>query len=219
MSKYLAPIHTWLFNKIKLLETIEKDIRNLNIISNEEKERLCKFLDNEYGTMLPDEPIENLIDTNNIHGWLQNKIQIAESRQSKLVLELIKKDNDLSMKNIMDIYKKHGKLSAKTVSIDTNLNVGEFIFNSTNNFLVEGMPCDRINTITENTENTFKWHSSRCLHEAYWNVTGNNVKVYYEFRKAFFNGFIEELGLNVKYNFDIIKTENGNSLNHEISTI
>ena len=31
MSAFLAPIHTWLFNKIKLAQDLEKDIVNLHI--------------------------------------------------------------------------------------------------------------------------------------------------------------------------------------------
>ncbi len=39
MSAFLAPIHTWLFNKIKLAQDLEKDIVNLHI-----EKRYNKFI-------------------------------------------------------------------------------------------------------------------------------------------------------------------------------
>ncbi|BEP29961.1 hypothetical protein [Helicovermis profundi] len=216
MSKFLAPIHTWLFNKIKLLESIEKDIRSLKILTEEEKKALYTTLSNKYGELLDERPIEELIDTDNIHGWLQGRIKIAETRQSELTFALLNKNKDTAMNELLSIYKNYGFESAKKVNIDKNINEPEFILNSTNNFLVEGMPCDRINTITLNTENELNWNSARCLHEEYWNSTGNNVEVYYNLRKSFINGFIDGLNLNYNYDFDIIKTTTLNSINHSI---
>ena len=86
MSKFLAPIHGWLFNKIKVTEDLEKELINsYKEVYGEEVDTIVNNINEEYGKPLEDGLIEDLVDWDNIHGWLQNKISMAETRQAKLL--------------------------------------------------------------------------------------------------------------------------------------
>jgi len=79
MSKFLAPVHSWLFNKIKLYENLEKDIiNNFKVDSNMNINNILDLLDSNFEKPLGDAPLEEIIDVSNIHGWLQNRIKIAK---------------------------------------------------------------------------------------------------------------------------------------------
>ena len=75
MSAFLAPIHTWLFNKILLAEELEKSLNEAYIDKYKDiaKEMIEKSL--TYGSPIDTtRNIEDIIDKSNIHGWLQDKI-------------------------------------------------------------------------------------------------------------------------------------------------
>ena len=68
MSLFLGKIHYWLFNKIKWFEGIEDELLRLDSTFNvEELDKIC-------GERTPDKPLEDIIDTSNIHGWLQERL-------------------------------------------------------------------------------------------------------------------------------------------------
>jgi len=86
MSKFLSPIHTWLFNKIKGSEAIEKEIilaAEFHQTPNEQN--FLTHLFDSIGPHLGDEAIEDIIDVSNIHGWLQNRIHQTEQRTATLI--------------------------------------------------------------------------------------------------------------------------------------
>ena len=78
MSLFLGKIHYWLFNKILWFEKLENEIINLAKEEGFEIEKISTDIQRQYGEILPDKPLEELIDTSNIHGWLQGKIHSAE---------------------------------------------------------------------------------------------------------------------------------------------
>ena len=85
MSLFLGKIHYWLFNKIKWFEGIEDELLRLDSTFNvEELDKIC-------GERTPDKPLEDIIDTSNIHGWLQERIIIAEGRNAYITKYLVNK--------------------------------------------------------------------------------------------------------------------------------
>lgn len=80
MSLFLGKIHYWLFNKIVWFEDLEEEIINLAKKEGLDVEVLSTEINNRYGEKLPKLPLEEMIDTSNIHGWLQDKIHSAEYR-------------------------------------------------------------------------------------------------------------------------------------------
>ena len=71
MSLFLGKIHYWLFNKIVWFEDLEEEIINLAKKEGLDVEVLSTEINNRYGEKLPKLPLEEMIDTSNIHGWLQ----------------------------------------------------------------------------------------------------------------------------------------------------
>ena len=100
MSLFLGKIHYWLFNKIKWFEGIEDELLRLDSTFNvEELDKIC-------GERTPDKPLEDIIDTSNIHGWLQERIIIAEGRNAYITKYLVNKGY---LSSIEKIYETQGK--------------------------------------------------------------------------------------------------------------
>lgn len=197
MSKFLAPIHGWLFNKILLLEDIEKEI--ILKFKNDSLDKVHEALALEMGGLLPDEPLENLIDQSNIHGWLQKTIITSESRQAafiKLILEADKNNFEI----IKGIYEKKGLEIGQQMNQITRPKEG---FDALNTVLLEGMPCDRVNGIIEDGDAKFVWKTQQCVHKDNWENNGVPVGMYYRFREAFSKGFVSNFkGFNYTYEIE-----------------
>ena len=91
MSLFLGKIHYWLFNKILWFENLEEKIIDLAKNEGLDIENLRKDIEERYGEKLPSKPLEELIDTSNIHNWLQSQIHSAEGRSAawtKLLIEM-----------------------------------------------------------------------------------------------------------------------------------
>ena len=92
MSLYLGKIHYWLYNKILWFEGLEDEIIR---VAKEEKldiDKLAKEVNKKFGERLPNKPLEEIIDTNNIHGWLQDRIHSSEGRMAYWIRIILKKD-------------------------------------------------------------------------------------------------------------------------------
>ncbi len=194
MSQFLAPIHTWLFNKIVVMENIEK-----NIVSSVEDNSLKDAhneLVNKFGGFIPDQPLETMIDESNIHGWLQDKITTAETRQAAFVHKLIEV-SDHAAEGIKNVYFQTGVETA--MAMEVNLDDPAEVFQALNNVLLEGMPCDRVNSVIEQNDDTITWKTSTCVHKNNWENQGVNVEYFYDFRAAFTKGFVETLSQKLGY--------------------
>lgn len=55
--------------------------------------------------------MEEIIDTSNIHGWLQSKIHSAEVRQAAWVTAILKEKKEYK-KDLIDIFKSQGEKCA-----------------------------------------------------------------------------------------------------------
>ena len=69
--------------------------------------------------ILPDKPLEELIDTSNIHGWLQGKIHSAERRMAAWTKLLIDAD-EKNYQKLDEVYKAQGILAAKEIKAEGN---------------------------------------------------------------------------------------------------
>lgn len=213
MSKFLAPIHTWLFNKIKLYEELELSLVNTYTEKyGEEATGIYAQIKDRMGYPLEDKPLEELIDVSNIHGWLQNKISIAETRQAALITGLYTTYGE-EVKNIaMNLYSEQGSECGKDAAQKYEVNNAPQIYQALNNYILEGMPCDRANVITENSEDKVEWKNEMCLHKGYWESVQGNIALFYELRDAWIKSFVENANNNFTYSanrntstFEIIK--------------
>ena len=82
MSLFLGKIHFWLFNKVLWFEGLEDEIIKLAQEEGLNVEALSAEINAKYGQKTENKNLEEIIDTSNIHGWLQNKIHSAEGRMA-----------------------------------------------------------------------------------------------------------------------------------------
>ena len=197
MSQFLAPIHTWLFNKILILEDVEKEIaKGLETQNLQEKQEAIL---EKYGQFIPDQPLETMIDQSNIHGWLQDKIEKSESRMASLVTKILS-ENPENIKSLEEIFKNQGIAAGK--SYEESVMSPEQAYNVMNDFILEGMPCDRVSDPLSSTDEEFMWKTTRCLHKGHWDRVGGNVENFYILRTAWAKGFLGNI--NKPFNYDKI---------------
>lgn len=198
MSLFLGKIHYWLFNKIVWFENLEEEIINLAKEEGINTSELVKELNLKYGEKLPNLPLEEMIDTSNIHGWLQDKIHSAEYRLASLTNKVLEKND--GKEKLEELYKRQGLVAANE-AIEKNKTVSDAfsIFNAMNDYILDGMPCDRVNEIVSNEENKLVWKRRLCVHKEIWDSVGANVEVFYDLRNIWTKRFVTTVNSNYDY--------------------
>lgn len=217
MSRFLAPIHFWLFNKIKYHEELEKELINAfeKVYGDEIKEIEAKNIE-KYGERLPDESLENIIDTNNIHGWLQGKINVAETRQAAILADLFGKYQDSGIDLAKSVYEENGKKLGEDAKSKYDLTTPKDIYNALNNYLLNGMPCDNVEAVDVIDENYMKYSQSKCLHIEYWKTAGVDPATMYDLRAIWTSAFVSSANPDFVYQVTMEKTGEENRFMHKI---
>lgn len=204
MSKFLAPIHSWLFNKIKLYENLEKNIINdFKADPNTNINKILEAIDCSFEKPLGDAPIEEIIDVSNIHGWLQNRIKIAEIRHAFLITNILNEFGDKALEKIKESYISQGKACGEEAVEKYNVDTPFELFNTLNNYILEGMPCDSANSVCVNEENLLEWRTVKDLHKDYWDTVNGDAQIFYELRRAWISSFVEAANSRFKYTFEV----------------
>lgn len=203
MSQFLAPIHTWLFNKIKLAQDLESNIVKVHIDTfGEEVLSVQEEAIKLYGEYIQSKPLEELIDVNNIHGWLQNRIIEVESRSAYIISKYYDTYKEKSKELTMSEYKKQAIKCAKDES--NKVNSPDNVYISLNNYILSGMPCDRATSITEKNDDYVIFEQVGCIHKKNYEKGNGNLSYLYKLKDLWIKSFVENL--RVKYVYD--KKEN-----------
>lgn len=191
MSKTLAPIHTGLYKKIVLFENIEKII-----VEQTERQMGHQILVERFGDYLPNQGLETIIDHNNIHAWLQRAINTAEKRQAALIYALMNEDTKL-LEIVKAIYYEMGLETGRYFNGTSVLD----IYKGLNHVLLDGMPCDRVNSIIDQSETHIQWKTENDVHKENWESQGLEVSLYHKFRTAFISGFVQSVNNDYLYQY------------------
>lgn len=195
MSAFLGKIHFWLYNKIKLQEDLINMVIDLAIKKSYDSENLLKESYSKFGAPTVGK-LEDEIDNGNIHGWLQGRIISAENRFAYVVTELLN-NNVLTKEEIAEGFYKNAEEIMK--GLDLKAATPEDLFYLVFDNMIEGMPCDFVNKITEVNENFITWETTKDLHKAYWNTVSGDVENYYYFRDSWIKGFLNASPTDYKY--------------------
>lgn len=216
MSKFLAPIHHWLFNKIQIHEDLERDI--LDRFKTEYGPSIDPVYEDavsKYGhpLIVQGEDLEEIIDLSNIHGWLQSKIDMVEGRQSYLIKRLLDAHKAEALGILDSVFSasgsKYGKIARNSIADISP----ESIYSAIYDYLIDGMPCDNVRNVTSNDSDSLEYSQTRCLHNRYWDSVNLDFDIMYSLRDAWLKSFVESLSNGeFKYEFSI----NGNEQNHRI---
>ncbi|URZ01613.1 hypothetical protein [Clostridium felsineum] len=186
MSAFLGKIHYWLYNKIQLHESLIEDIINRSKEKGYNGEELLNESYSKYGCPVKGS-LEDNINHDNIHGWLQERIISVETRLAYIITEILKA-NILSMEEISKVFYESGVNAAKEVEI--NEAPPQEVFNLIFNYMLEGMPCDRVNQVVENNESKISWITAVDIHKDYWDKVEGDVKNFDYFRDSWISGFL-----------------------------
>lgn len=204
MSTFLAPIHTWLFEKIKLVQDLEKEIVKLHHEKyKEEALKIQKEAVDIYGEYIKDQPLEDLIDVGNIHGWLQEQIKVVESRSAYIITKYYELYKEESKSITEDVYISQSKKCANNES--NKIDSPENVYISLNNYILSGMPCDRANSLTQRNDDCVVYEQQGCIHKANYELGKGNLQYLYELRDLWVKTFVENLA--VKYFYEKAKNK------------
>lgn len=131
MSAFLGPIHFWLYNKIGKQEELTKAIASMAAGNGWISDRTAYIRD------LP--ALEDVIDESNIHGWLQDQIHDAETRYADLIQTVLTTHPE-RLEEISKVAFRYGRRNGRDAEKATD------VFRIFEDFFVNGMPCDRVNT-------------------------------------------------------------------------
>lgn len=198
MSLFLGKIHFWLFNKVLWFEGLEGEIIELAKNEGLNIYKLQDEINIKYGEKLPDKKLEDMIDTSNIHGWLQGKIHNAEGRMAAWT-NIILSNNKDAILNMKKIYIEQGINAAKEAKTKLSNITAEDIFKSMNDYILDGMPCDRVNEVINSNSETVEWKRKVCVHKDIWKNEGISVDIFYNLRSEWINAFVVEMNNDYEY--------------------
>ncbi len=195
MSAFIGPIHHWLYNKIKLQEMMTESLfetaAERGVPVDEMRAESVRLFGEPVGGDL-----EGEVDQGNIHGWLQERIGRAERRLAFVVTGLLER-GALDGAQLDETFRALGHQAA--VGAGEKIDGPPKMFNLLFDYLVEGMPCDRVNEMIQSDDNEVRWRTTTCLHQPYWDEVGGNVSWYYRVRDAWIQGFLEGAGDRMVY--------------------
>ncbi len=186
MSAFLGPIHIWLYNKIKFQDAMADVI--LDVAKDKGFGELREKTDSRYGN-LPEGNLEDLVDTGNIHGWLQERVSLVENRLAYAVTELLEKVPD-SLPLMEEAICQFGK----TNPVESG-STAKAAFDYLDSKLLNGMPCDHVNELVENSEDKLVWRQAQDIHGAYWSMIHGDVNHYYTLRESLMKGMLDGSGI------------------------
>lgn len=204
MSAFLGRIHYWLFNKIQLHEKFIDDIGGVGVKKGFNIEEIKKESFKRFGYPVKG-ALEDEIEHSNIHGWLQESIASVEKRLAYLVTALLK--GGVKKEEIAEVLIRSGEKQGKEIKeeYDIKNTTPQDIFTMIFDYMLEGMPCDRVNEIIEDNDKKLSWRNTRCLHKEYWEEVNGDVNVFYYLKESWITSFVESTGGIYKYSID----ENG----------
>lgn len=211
MSAFLGHIHYWLYKKIQLLVErenliLEKTRRVVDDLADE----LHEISIDTYGAPIDAAtPLEDIIDHNNIHGWLSGQINVASVREAAFIKDMLDTNSGddavLVVAAILDAFAVQGK-ACGTVAKESLEDVNApSIYNALQNFYVNGMPCDGGDQIIEDTADTFTWVGDHKLQAPYWRTAGIDPQFMQLAYQTWFEAFVKEIAPG----FELLTTDDG----------
>lgn len=181
MKETLKPIHFVQYNRIRLQENLERFlVEKFNLGDTfAEAQRL-------YGDISTEVSLEDQIDLDNIHGWLESHL-VANEKRNALLLKEILNTNDVEA--IKAAYSEYGKLVGSQHDAVT-----DDIYSFTSSILLDGMPCDKVNTLISSDDEKVEWHGQSDVHGKYLVEQGLEAELFYTLRESFLDSLLKTKG-------------------------
>ena len=182
MSRFLGPIHYWLYGKIGHQEALTQAFADIAAMHG--------WLENasDYTKTLP--ALESVIDEGNIHGWLQSRIADAETRYAALVLAVLTEDEERRLPRLQQAAFVFGRANTLNTGISP-----EEAYKAFDSFFVNGMPCDRVNVVTGNDADALTWQETQDVHGGYW---PQRPELYTLLRRSVMEGMLATTAVGIR---------------------
>lgn len=175
MSKFLAPIHYAMYDKILFLNDFVEHYIEIAKENNIELKEL------ENMDVIENAPLEEIIDEENIHIWIQKRVDAVESRLAYVVSEMLNHDSELMIEVMKYAYRKgRNENFTSTAEDGFKLIISRFL---------DGMPCEGCLSIVETDRDYVKVVIEKDTHEKYWHY-GADVENYWEIRNKYIKGLL-----------------------------
>lgn len=181
MSLVLAPIHDVMYDKI-----LRQDKMTETLLSFAEGKGWSNRLRKEVDDQAPaaaKAPLEEIIDANNIHAWLDHHVKVSEDRFSKVVNGLLAEEPECLLNLTQSLFELGREEQIPEFKLTTEAQ--EWLFSK----LLDGMPCDRAIQVLETNERKVEWEVLQCPHAAFWT---NGTENYYILREAWISGSLSQ---------------------------
>lgn len=171
MSLFLAPIHQIMYDKIHYADALARAIA-------EKDEAIAASLEEQFPA-IEREALEEVIDTSNIHGWLAERVELAERRLAFAATQLAKKDKNALLATLREM------------GVDENFTGdAEDAYRLYDGHFLNGMPCDRVH-LPVPAEEGFMWRVTQDVHGGYY----DDPALYGEMIDAWWEGLLEKTPL------------------------
>lgn len=180
MSLFLGPIHHLMQARFLYTDAQTEALIDMARREHFVSEDAVKALD-EAWPAAQNEPLENIIDATNIHGWLSAAVEGAESRFAK-ACELILDGHPERLEQM--------EQALETLGEDTafpELQDAEEAWQYLQRRLLDGMPCDFPFQVTEESPEKVTWIVRACPHERFY---GGDSALFYTLRTALVKGLL-----------------------------
>jgi hypothetical protein len=188
MKENLAPVHFVQHNRIKIQENLETFLIDLFNLQEIDEKSIAL-----HGPRTSNEALEIQIDHDNIHGWLESHLVTNEKRLSVLSKEIIKKNDK---KALHLAHAEYGKRLAESLKEKINFSNGQELFGYLDAVLLDGMPCDKINTMVEASDAHLVWKSVKDVHCKYYEEQELPENLFLDLRKSFLSSFLDILKIS-----------------------
>jgi hypothetical protein len=192
----ISQIHHWLYNKIVLTEKIEEELLQWAKSQGYEAETWQTEIIDRYGNPTAGKPLKKAIN-HDVHLWLYEKMKSAELRQAALITRILG-NNPLLKAALQEIFSQNGRTAAREYQ-GVLPQTPEEIYIVLNDYLLEGMPTDRVNQILSGSEKVIIWRTVNFVHQPYWDEVGGDIANFYDLRGAWVKAFVETLNPEFTY--------------------
>jgi hypothetical protein len=202
MSAFIGPVHYWLYGKIRVVIEREEYLFNkASEMCGSTAEELKEQVGQTYGAPLADRDLSQLIDHDNIHGWLQRQINTAESREAAFIKELLDSCGGAASELIAKAFAEHGKATGQNAAAAGKYAVSTApgLYKALNDFYLNGMPCDQADKVIASEADRMIWETGACLQAPNWKRAGIDDKTMTRFYQVWLKEFVA--GLNPAFVF------------------
>lgn len=197
MSSSIREIHQWIYDKIILVEKIDQDIEKWAESQGLPINEIMAEIIKQYGKPTGARPLNKVANKSNIHVWLYEQVKSTELRQAALITKILEIKAEYK-EDIKEIFAKNGEDAAREYKGALPGNPEE-IYIVLNDFLLDGMPTDRVNQILSGSENVMIWRTTLDVHKAYWDEVNGDVTHLYDLREAWVKAFVDTLTPGLVY--------------------